>query len=493
MAGTSRSARTVAAAPPSTPTSTTWEPRRCDSSPRTGAPAATPICRVTDAGRFSIASSAAATTISISSSSRPARDAAHTARRIRELFGAFAPDGRCVYLGGDRDRDLRAFGRVPLDGTGKPGVMQVMAERADAELGNFDIDDRGSKAVLVWNVAGRSEISFLDLATGKAASGPALPSEIAGGLEFSKNGREIVMTCSGSTRPADIWVLDVRQAVLPPVTHSPHAGVDLDTLVRPRLVQYPARDGLVTLGMALEPSIGKRPFPMVLSFHGGPEGQAGPASAARTKPSSLVASPCSRRTCAVRRASASGFVYSTMGFALRGISDIAASVDYVVKPGLPIPTRRDPGWVVWRLHGHGGTHGVSRAVFWPRQLVRRGELRDVLRPHGGLGCLPSRQSSTVTRRQQADLLRRLSPIPKVIGSWRRPSSCTGQRHHVPVVEAEQVVESLKKRGVPVEYVLFPDEGHGWRKTPNRIRSTIAITQWFEKYLGREAMGGAATR
>jgi dipeptidyl aminopeptidase/acylaminoacyl peptidase len=36
--------------------------------------------------------------------------------------------------------------------------------------------------------------------------------------------------------------------------------------------------------------------------------------------------------------------------------------------------------------------------------------------------------------------------------------------------------------VPVEYVLFPDEGHGWRKTPNRIRSTVAIVRWFEKHL-----------
>ena len=53
---------------------------------------------------------------------------------------------------------------------------------------------------------------------------------------------------------------------------------------------------------------------------------------------------------------------------------------------------------------------------------------------------------------------------------------------MPVVEAEQVVDNLKKRGVPVEYVLFPDEGHGFRKTPNRIRSTVETVQWFEKYL-----------
>jgi dipeptidyl aminopeptidase/acylaminoacyl peptidase len=45
-----------------------------------------------------------------------------------------------------------------------------------------------------------------------------------------------------------------------------------------------------------------------------------------------------------------------------------------------------------------------------------------------------------------------------------------------------VNSALKKRGVPVEYLLFPDEGHGWRKTANRITSAVAITKFFVKYL-----------
>jgi dipeptidyl aminopeptidase/acylaminoacyl peptidase len=53
---------------------------------------------------------------------------------------------------------------------------------------------------------------------------------------------------------------------------------------------------------------------------------------------------------------------------------------------------------------------------------------------------------------------------------------------VPVVEAEQVVAALKKRDVPVEYVLFPDEGHGWRKQVNRVRSTLELTSFFAKHL-----------
>ena len=52
-----------------------------------------------------------------------------------------------------------------------------------------------------------------------------------------------------------------------------------------------------------------------------------------------------------------------------------------------------------------------------------------------------------------------------------------------MVEAEQVVATLKKSGVPVEYVLFADEGHGFRKLPNRIRATTALVSFFSRYLG----------
>jgi dipeptidyl aminopeptidase/acylaminoacyl peptidase len=93
---------------------------------------------------------------------------------------------------------------------------------------------------------------------------------------------------------------------------------------------------------------------------------------------------------------------------------------------------------------------------------------------------------------EADMLRELSPIHKV----DRVTAATIVLHgandtNVPVVEAEQVVESLKKRGVPVEYILFPDEGHGFRKTPNRIRAAVAIVQWFAKYLKAGAGKAAA--
>ncbi|HXP45603.1 MAG TPA: prolyl oligopeptidase family serine peptidase, partial [Candidatus Acidoferrales bacterium] len=87
---------------------------------------------------------------------------------------------------------------------------------------------------------------------------------------------------------------------------------------------------------------------------------------------------------------------------------------------------------------------------------------------------------------QGEMLDQLSPIYKLDRITAPTMVLHGANDtNVPVIEAEQIVSTLKKRGVPVDYVLFPDEGHGWRKVNNRIRSTVEITQFFSKYLNPE--------
>ena len=51
-----------------------------------------------------------------------------------------------------------------------------------------------------------------------------------------------------------------------------------------------------------------------------------------------------------------------------------------------------------------------------------------------------------------------------------------------MIEAERIVADSKARSVPVQHVLFPDEGHGWRKLPNRVRATNEIGRFFEERL-----------
>ncbi len=53
------------------------------------------------------------------------------------------------------------------------------------------------------------------------------------------------------------------------------------------------------------------------------------------------------------------------------------------------------------------------------------------------------------------------------------------------VESDEMVAAARKKGVPVEYVLFPDEGHGFVKKDNQIKSAKAVLGFLDKYLKNE--------
>ena len=50
------------------------------------------------------------------------------------------------------------------------------------------------------------------------------------------------------------------------------------------------------------------------------------------------------------------------------------------------------------------------------------------------------------------------------------------------VESDEIVASVKKNNVPVEYVIFPDEGHGFVKKENEIKGYGQILTFLDKYL-----------
>jgi dipeptidyl aminopeptidase/acylaminoacyl peptidase len=50
-------------------------------------------------------------------------------------------------------------------------------------------------------------------------------------------------------------------------------------------------------------------------------------------------------------------------------------------------------------------------------------------------------------------------------------------------ESEQIVIALRDRGFPVEYLLIPDEGHGFARPVNNMASLMATEKFFAQYLG----------
>ena len=397
---------------------------------------------------------------------------------------SFSPDGRTVYLVSNKDRDLTALARVRLGVDDQPGPIEVLAARDDGELGGAVMNEQGTSLALLWNVAGRSELNFYNTATGKMAPGPKMPAEIVGGLDFSDDGRRLAMAISGASSPADIWILDLSSKQLTQLTQSPHAGIDLSKLVRPELVRYKAHDGLELSGWLYRPKGATAAGPIVLSFHGGPEGQERPGFNSMYQ--ALVSRGIAVFAPNVRGSSGFGkkFVNLDNG-ALRenGVKDIKATVDYVVSAGVADPKR------IGIVGGsYGGYMVMAGLTEYPDMFAAGANLFGVVNfetffknTQPWMAAISKIEYGDPDK--EADMLRRLSPLTR-IDRVKAPTIVLHGANdtNVPVIEAEQVVENLKKRNVPVEYVLFPDEGHGWRKTPNRIRSTVSIVRFFEKHL-----------
>ena len=397
---------------------------------------------------------------------------------------SFSPDGRTIYLVSNKDRDLTALARVRLGADDQPGPIEVLAARDDGELGGAVMNEQGTSVALLWNVAGRSELNFYNTATGKMAPGPKMPAEIVGGLDFSHDGRRLAMAISGASTPANIWVLDLSSKQFTQITQSPHAGIDLSKLVRPELVRYKAHDGLELSGWLYRPKGVTAAGPIVLSFHGGPEGQERPGFNSLYQ--ALVARGIAVFAPNVRGSSGFGkkFVNLDNG-ALRenGVKDIKASVDYVVSAGVADPKR------IGIVGGsYGGYMVMAGLTEYPDMFAAGANLFGVVNfetffknTQPWMAAISKIEYGDPDK--EADMLRRLSPLTR-IDRVKAPTIVLHGANdtNVPVIEAEQVVENLKKRNVPVEYVLFPDEGHGWRKTPNRIRSTVSIVRFFEKHL-----------
>jgi dipeptidyl aminopeptidase/acylaminoacyl peptidase len=411
--------------------------------------------------------------------------------------GAISPDGTTVYLSSDQDRELAAFARIRVDTTGGVGPIEVVAERPDAELLQFKLSHAGDEALLNWTVAGRAELTYVALPSGTQRPGPTLPAELVNpDVQYAPDDRTLAASMLGSTHPVDVWSWDRRSGRMRQLTMTPHSGVDLAQLVQPKLVRYRAHDGLELSGWLYAPPGTKGAAPYVLSFHGGPAAQE--VALFRPDYQALLLQGIGVFAPNVRGSSGFGkkFVELDNGeLRFDAIRDIKTSADYLIAQGV---ARQGHLGIMGRSYG--GYMTMAGVTEYPELFRAAVNFYGIVNfatfyAHTEPWMAASQTTEYGDPRTQADLLARLSPIHKL----HRIKAALMVQHgandtNVPVVEAEQIVQAMKTRGLPVEYILFPDEGHGWgrgwSKENNRIRSIVSTVAFFRHHL-MESSGHSA--
>jgi dipeptidyl aminopeptidase/acylaminoacyl peptidase len=395
-------------------------------------------------------------------------------------------DRRAIYARSDAGLDRSAFIEIKLSENGEPSPIKVLASRTDAELWSAVPNLAGDLVILFWNVSGRTELEFYYPKSGVFSAGPNLPAEEADPdeLSFSADGNLLALTLYGSIAAPNVWVMDLRSLQLRQISFSNHPGVDLGQLISPTAQTYKASDGLSLTGWLYLPKTGSKPYPLVISIHGGPETQELPTFHSDFQ--TLLSQGIAVFAPNIRGSAGFGKTFVNLDngpLRFNAIRDVKDTANYLVSAGIADRAR------VGIMGGsYGGYMTMAALSTYPKLFAAGVDMYGIVNFETFFKNTESWMAA-VSKLEfgdpdtQAPLLRELSPINKV-DQITAPILILHGDHdtNVPLSEAEQMATALKKRGVPVRFVTFPGEGHGWSLTSTRITSNLLVVQWFQKYL-----------
>jgi len=400
------------------------------------------------------------------------------------VAGRFTPDGTRMLLLTDGGRERAALVAVDVAVDASPMTPEVLAERVDADLEAFALTEDASLAALVWNVAGRSEVDLLDIATGKTTPYTP-PGDVVTSAVFSHDGDSLVMGIQSPEVPAAVWCHELSSDTTALICPQEEPAWPPGQLVHPTLEVVPTPDGLHLAGWLYRPRGQSGPLPTLIYLHGGPEAQERPVFTPLYQ--HVLARGIAVYAANVRGSSGFGrsFVNADNGAGrFAAIRDVATCVEHLVETGIADPERVG---VMGRSYGGYLTLAA---------LVNHPELFAV-----GIDVCGMADFETFFARTEPwiadaavgeyghpihdrNLLRELSPVHRM-EHLRAPLLVVHGRFdtNVPVHEAELAVHGAKAAGVPVKYLLFDDEGHEIQRTENRVRFIHECVDWLCRHFG----------
>jgi dipeptidyl aminopeptidase/acylaminoacyl peptidase len=260
------------------------------------------------------------------------------------------------------------------------------------------------------------------------------------------------------------------------------------TLARMEPIYFVARDGLTIHGyITFPPGKVRKNLPMVLVVHGGPW-------ARDTWGYDSVAQWIANRGYACFQVNYRGSTGYGKDFVNAGDKewagkthdDLIDGVNWAVEKGFA-----DPEMIAIFGGSFGGYAALVGATFTPDvfccavDIVGPSNLITLIKsipPYWStfLATLHKRVGNPDT---EEEFLKSRSPLFKV-NNIKIPI-LIGQGANDPRVkqaESEQIVEAMKKKGLAYEYMLFPDEGHGFAKPENRLKFFAAAEKFLAKHL-----------
>ncbi|MEM1081087.1 MAG: alpha/beta fold hydrolase, partial [Pseudomonadota bacterium] len=203
---------------------------------------------------------------------------ANDADASRYLPVGFAKDGNGIYIGTDLGDEFVNLAYLSLEDGADPVIL---TGDINWSLSGFEMNNAGDQAAFITNEDGIARVYWMDLTTAEYERIDSVPVGLVSGLEFSPDDQRLAMTINNATTPSDVFVMDwTGDQRLTRWTYSEVGGLNTEAFAAPELIHYPTFDQVDGAPREIPAFVyrpqGEGPFPVVVSIHGGPEGQSRP-------------------------------------------------------------------------------------------------------------------------------------------------------------------------------------------------------------------------
>lgn len=390
-------------------------------------------------------------------------------------------DGRFLYAITDDGSDFARLVRYDL---GSGTRENVDAPSADVTFAILSPDGRRRAIGIAAN--GRTDVAIADLASGARIPVKGLRAGRIDDAAFSRDGSKLVFSADDDRSPSNLYVFDIGARTLRRVTDTLNPAVDARDLVDGADVRFPSFDGLEIPAILFRPHAAKK-APAIVWVHGGPGGQYTHGYF------SLIQYLANHGYVVLgvnnRGSGGYGKAFAAADDGRHGrepLWDCVAAKRYLAS--LPFV---DGERVAIAGESYGGYMTLAALAFEPKVFRAGVDFYGVANWVRTLESIPPFWEAD-RRRLYAEIgdpvkdranLEAISPLFHA-GAIERPlmvvQGANGRR--TLRTESDQIVAAVRKKHVPVTYLLFEGEGHGLTKRENQIEAFRATLEFLDRYV-----------
>ncbi len=347
--------------------------------------------------------------------------------------------------------------------------------------------------VIGINEDAKTVVKIIDQASGEEVKLPEIEGGSIASVNISKSEKLARLTVSTSASPSNIYLYNFESGELKKLTNSLNPDINADDLVEGQVVRYASFDGLEIPAIYYQPkqATADNKVPALVWVHGGPGGQS------RLNYFALIQYLVNHgyAILAVNNRGSSGYgkEFNHMDDKNHGdkdLKDCVAGKDFLASTGV-IDMEK-----VGIIGGsYGGYMTMAAMTFEPEAFNVGVNIFGVTNWLRTLKSIPPWWESFRQalydelgdpNTEDSVRLYNISPLFHTQNVTKPLMVLQGANDvRVLQVESDEIVAGVKANGVPVEYIIFEDEGHGFRKKENEIEGYGQIKVFLDKYLKGE--------